>query len=165
MIHFEIRDEYRFSRVCYIIEAALEYFVSIMMTGAFLARITSSLGFSDSLTGILSSFVSLGCLFQLGSIRVFKRFSNVKQPIIVGHIVNQLLFALVYLTPVLDLTHGTKTVLFLICFCGAFGITNLISPTKTSWMLSLIDDRQRGIFTARKEIVSLLGGMTFTYSI
>ena len=165
MIHFEIRDEYRFSRVCYIIEAALEYFVSIMMTGAFLARITSSLGFSDSLTGILSSFVSLGCLFQLGSIRVFKRFSNVKQPIIVGHIVNQLLFAFVYLTPVLDLTHGTKTVLFLICFCGAFGITNLISPTKTSWMLSLIDDRQRGIFTARKEIVSLLGGMTFTYLI
>ena len=163
MLRFQTKDEYRFSRICYIIEAALEYFISIMVTGAFLARITSSLGFSDSLTGILSSFVSLGCLFQLGSIQLFGKLSKVKRPIIFGHVVNQLLFSLVYLTPVLELSQEKKTVLFLICFCGAFVITNLISPTKTSWMLGLIDDRQRGIFTARKEIVSLLGGMTFTY--
>ena len=67
-----IRDENAVSRLCYIIEAALEYFISLLVTGAYLARITGALGFSDSLTGILSSFVSLGCVFQLSSIRLFR---------------------------------------------------------------------------------------------
>lgn len=153
----------RFSRICYIIEAALEYFISIMVTGAYLARITSSLGFSDSLTGILSSFVSLGCVFQLGAIRLFGKTRRVKRPILLCHIFNQALFSLVYLTPVLPLSGGAKTALFLICFCSAFVISNLITPPKVNWLMGLVDDRARGVFTARKEIVSLLGGMTFTY--
>ena len=157
------QDVNRASRIWIIIEAALEYFISLMVTGAYLARITSSLGFSDSLTGILSSFVSLGCVFQLGSIAFFRRMRGVKKPIVVFLAVNQLLFVLVYLTPVLPLSSGMKTALFLVCFCGAYLVANLITPTRSSWFISLVDDRARGIFTARKEIVSLLGGMTFTY--
>ena len=49
----------------YIFEAALEYLISILVPGSFLATITKELGISDSLTGILSSVISLGCLFQL----------------------------------------------------------------------------------------------------
>lgn len=157
------RDEYRLSRICYIIEAALEYFISIMVTGAYLARITSCLGFSDSLTGVLSSFVSLGCVFQLGSIGLFRNVRRVKRPIIGCHIVNQLLFAMVYLAPVMPMSSGAKNALFLICFCGAIILSNLIVAPKVNWLMGLIDDRARGIFTARKEIVSLLGGMVFTY--
>lgn len=153
----------RLSRICYIIEAALEYFISIMVTGAYLARITSSLGFSDSLTGILSSFVSLGCVFQLGAIRVFGKTRRVKRPIMLCHILNQSLFGMVYLTPVLPLSPRAKTIVFLICFCSAFMISNLITPPKVNWLMGLVDDHARGVFTARKEIVSLLGGMTFTY--
>ena len=59
------KDVYKRSRLLYIIEAALEYFISITVTGAYLATLTNSLGFSDSLTGILTSFVSLGCGFQI----------------------------------------------------------------------------------------------------
>jgi len=158
-----MQDRNRLGRICYIIEAMLEYFISLMVTGAYLARITSSLGFSDSLTGILSSFVSLGCVFQLGSISLFRNTRRVKKPIVLCHIVNQLFFGLVYLTPVLPLTPGQKTLAFLVCFCGAYIIANLISPPKANWMISLIADKERGMFTARKEIVSLLGGMTFTY--
>lgn len=153
----------RASRIWIIIAAALEYFISLMVTGAYLARLTASLGFSDSLTGILSSFVSLGCVFQLGSIAFFRRVRGVKRPIIAFHIVNQSLFALVYLTPVLPLSSGQKTALFLLCFCGAYIVANLLTPQKSSWFISLVDDRARGIFTARKEIVSLLSGMIFTY--
>lgn len=159
----DLCDEYRTSRLCYIIEAALEYFISIMVTGAYLARITSSLGFSDSLTGILSSFVSLGCVFQLGAIGLFRNTRLVKRPILRLHILNQTLFALVWLTPVLPLTSGQKAFVFLFCFCGAFIISNLIVPPKVNWLMGLIEDRSRGIFTARKEIVSLLGGMLFTF--
>lgn len=156
-------DEYRTSRLCYIIESALEYFISIMVTGAYLARVTSSLGFSDSLTGILSSFVSLGCVFQLGAIGLFRNTRLVKRPILRLHILNQTLFALVWLTPVLPLTSGQKSFVFLVCFCGAFIISNLIVPPKVNWLMGLIEDRSRGIFTAHKEIVSLLGGMLFTF--
>ena len=38
MRRLRAKDEYSFSRLCNIIEAALEYFISIMMTGAYLAR-------------------------------------------------------------------------------------------------------------------------------
>ena len=158
-----IRDENAVSRLCYIIEAALEYFISLLVTGAYLARITGALGFSDSLTGILSSFVSLGCVFQLSSIRLFRNQKSVKRIIIICHIVNQLFFALVYLTPILPLTGTQKTLIFFICFCTAYIISNLIAPPKVTWLMGLVPDHTRGIFTARKEIISLLGGMIFTY--
>ena len=157
------RDKSRTDRVCYIIEAALEYFIYILVTGAYLARITTSLGFSDSLTGILSSFVSLGCVFQLGSIALFRRIKHTKRPIMLCDAINQLLFSCVYLTPVLPLSAAQKTLLFLLCFCSAFILSNLISPAKVSWLMGMIPDRSRGSFTARKEIVSLLGGMSFSY--
>ena len=41
----------------YIFEAALEYLVAILCAGSFLATLTGSLGMSDSLTGIVSSFI------------------------------------------------------------------------------------------------------------
>lgn len=158
-----LRDKKQLGPLCYIIEAALEYFISLMVTGAYLARITGSLGFSDSLTGILSSFVSLGCVFQLGAIRLFRSSRTVKRTIILSHLVNQALFACVYFIPAMPLASGVKTALFLVCFCGAYIISNLIAPPKASWLISLISDGERGVFTARKEIVSLLSGMTFTY--
>lgn len=156
------RDVSRRSRLMYIIEAALEYFISLMVTGAYLARITASLGFSDSLTGILSSFVSLGCLFRLGAISLFRNTRRVKRPIIFCHMANETLFALTYLTPVLPLEGWMKTALFLVCFCGAYIITNVITAPKIGWEMSHVPDHARGSFTANKEIVSLLSGIAFT---
>jgi len=156
-------EEYRSSIRCTIIEAALEYFVSILVSGAYLARITGALGFSDSLTGVLSSFVSLGCLFQLGSVFLIRNAKGTKTPVLAGYTANQLLFVFVYLLPVLPIGQTERTVLFLVCFCSAFAISNLIIPTKTDWFLGLVDDRSRGIFTADKEIISLAGGMLFSF--
>ena len=150
-------------RLWLIIEAALEYLISIMVSGAYLARITSSLGFSDSLTGILASFVSLGCLFQLVAIVLFSKMRSAKRPVICCHIINELLFMLVYLTPVMNLASWQKTTIFLVCFCSANILSKLMQANKTDWMTSLIDIRSLGKFTANKEIVSLISGMTFTY--
>lgn len=157
-------DAYRASINCTIIEAALEYFVSILVSGAYLARVTGALGFSDSLTGVLSSFVSLGCLFQLGSVVLFRNARSAKAPVLAGYTLSQLLFVLVYLLPVLPTGGALKTAAFFACFCGAFAISNLIIPMKTDWFLGLVDDRSRGIFTAKKEIVSLIGGMGFSFA-
>lgn len=70
-------EPHAISRLMYIIEADLEYLISLLITGAFLATLTSELGMSDGLTGIISSFVSLGCLFQVLSIFFHK--ANVKR--------------------------------------------------------------------------------------
>ena len=105
----------------YIIQAALEYLVSIMVTGSFLATLTKELGFSDSLTGILSSIISLGCVFQLLTMSLRPRRS--KPLVIALSVANQLLFTL----------------------------------------MSLVEDGRRGLFTANKEIVSLLAGMGFSF--
>ena len=55
-------NKIRRSQFMYTLEAAFEYFVSILVGGSFLATLTKELGFSDSLTSILSSVISLGCL-------------------------------------------------------------------------------------------------------
>lgn len=156
-------DEYAPSRLWVIVEAALEYFIALLTTGAYLARITGALSFSDSLTGILSSFVSLGCIFQLGSGIVFKRASRVKRRVIAFQMLNQLLFVVVYLTPVIPLGTKARSGVFLAAYLAAYVLINLVRSQKNSWMLSLIDDKKRGLFTAKKEIVSLISGMGFTY--
>ena len=164
MMKHEIRDEYYQSRIWNIVEAALEYFISIMVTGAFLARVTGYMGFSDSLTGVLSSFFSLGCLFQLGAIVVFRKMNRVKRPVLIMQGINQLLFATVYVCPIIPLSQTGKTILFFICFFGGYILMNLFRSPKGAWMISLVSDKERGIFSAKKEMVSLLGGMLFTYA-
>lgn len=153
----------RHNRYWIILEAALEYFITILTSGAFLARVTGALGFSDSLTGILSSFVSLGCLFQLGALVLCRRMVSAKRPVILCHLLNELLFALVYVAPASLMSPQVKTAIFLISFCLAYVLFNIIRARKVSWLMSLIDDRSRGIFTAKKEMFSLLSGMIYTY--
>ena len=59
------KDEYRTSRILYIIQAAVEYFIATLAGGAYLAKITSAVGIPDDVTAILTATVSLGVGFQL----------------------------------------------------------------------------------------------------
>jgi len=155
------RDIYKTSRTLYIIEAALEYFVSLLVSGAFLAKVSTHLGISDSLTGVITAFVSLGCSFQMLSI-FLSRKSGVKRMVITASVINELLFAAIYLTPFVPLSSGGKTVVFMVCMMAANIIHQMFNSPKIGWYMSLVDDRKRGVFTANKEIISLIGGMIFT---
>ena len=106
-------DKYKFSRFLYILEAMLEYFISILVAGAYLAKLTASIGVDDSVTGILSSFVSLGCGFQMIAIFLANK-RPVKRWVTVLHILNQLFFSLIYLVPFVDISKTAKTVLFVV---------------------------------------------------
>ena len=145
------------SRLMYIFEAAFEYFISILVAGSYLATLTKELGFSDSLTGILSSFISLGCLFQLLSLSI--RRTKVKRFVIISSIINQLLFMLLYLMPLTSFDKQVKIVLFVILIFSAFLFYNFAHPKKINWLMSLVEDKQRGNFTANKEIISLVSGI------
>ena len=54
------KDPYAFSRAMYIIEALVEYLITLTISGAYLAKITEAIGLEDSLTGIITAFISLG---------------------------------------------------------------------------------------------------------
>lgn len=152
----------RRSRVMYIIEAALEYFISILVAGSYLATLTSELGISDGLTGVISSFISLGCLFQLLS--VFLKRPRVKGVVIALSVLNQLLFLLLYLIPLAGGGKQVKTAVFMAAIFVAYLIYNSVHPLKINWLMSLCEDKKRGVFTSQKEIVSLLSGMIFSFA-
>lgn len=159
----EGKDIYKTSRLLYIIEAALEYFISILVTGAYLAKITAAIGMSDAVTGILTAFVSLGCGFQIVAIFLANK-RPVKRWVTILHSLNQLLFALIYLVPFVPLTRLQKTVVFVVFLLLGHILNNVVNSPKINWYMALVDDKKRGIFTANKEMVSLVGGMLFSFA-
>lgn len=158
------KDQYAFSRILYIIEAALEYFVCIAVGGVYLAKLTKSIGISDAITGIITAFVSLGCGFQIIALFLAHK-KPVKGWVTTGHIISQTLFALMYFIPLLDVSKVAKTAILIATLFLAQIIHNAINAPKINWCMSLVDDSKRGGFTANKEIVSLIGGMLFTYGL
>ena len=157
------RDEYALSRFLYILEAALEYFISLLVTGAYLAKITSAIGMSDTLTGILTSFVSLGFGFQIIAVFLANK-RPVKRWVTLLHCLNQLAFALIYFIPLAPIAREMKNFLFVAFLLIGYILTNVVNSPKINWFMSLVEDKRRGAFTANKEMVSLIGGMIFSFS-
>ena len=65
MENIRVKDEYKLSRILYIIEASLEYFISIGISLTYLPVLGAALGMEGSLIAIIESFVSLGASFQI----------------------------------------------------------------------------------------------------
>lgn len=150
------------SQRLYIIEAALEYLVSLLVAGSFLATLTGQLGFSDGATGILSQFISLGYVFQLISIGF--RPKKAKPTVLALSIANQLLFTLLYILPISGNRGLFSKILFVIVVLAAYLLYNIAHPKKINWFMSLVEDKERGNFTANKEIISLISGMIFSFA-
>ena len=152
---------YKRSRLMYICEAALEYLISILVAGTYLAMITKELGISDTLTGIISSFISLGCVFQLFAMLIRK--GNTKKTVLFLSVLNQLLFMFLYIIPLMGGSQSMKTTLFIVVILLAYFFYNIAHPKKIDWFMSLVDYEKRGVFTAKKEMVSLIAGMIFSF--
>ena len=160
----KIKDPYKFSRLMYILEAAFEYFISLLVIGAYIAKVATAIGLSDSATGILTSFVSLGLGFQCIAIFLADK-TPVKRWVSALHIVNQLCFALVYFVPFIEVPKQIKITMFIVFLLLGHILNNIVNSPKTKWFMDLVDDNKRGSFTATKEIVSLMGAMVFTFSV
>ena len=114
----EKKDVYRKSRVLYIISATLEYFISILTGTAYLAKIAGSIGITDGVIGVLSSFTALGCAFQIVSMAM-RTDRAVKPRALTINLINQLCFTLLYVIPVVNLPKDMKTLLFIsLLLCG-----------------------------------------------
>ena len=145
----------------YIIEAAVEYFISLLITGSYLAKVSTAIGISDAVTGVLTSFVSLGCTFQIFAL-FLSRKRRVKRFIIVWEMIAQSLYMFVYIVPLVKISTTMKHVIFVGVLLFGHLMEHLTKSPKTAWFMSLVDPHKRGKFTAIKEIVSLIGGITVT---
>ena len=155
------KDIYKTSRFLYILEALFEEFISILIGGVYLAKVTTAIGMDDSLTGILSSLTCLGCGFQIFAI-FFSNKRKVKGFVTVLHTLNQLLFATMYFVPFFPVTKTVKTVMFMSLLLTGFIIMYITYPSKINWMMSFVPNEKRGRFTATKEMVYLIGDMVLS---
>ncbi|MBQ7822241.1 MAG: MFS transporter [Clostridia bacterium] len=155
-------DIYKTSRASYIVEAALEYFISLLITDAFLATLLTKSGISDATAGVITQLASLSFAAQLFAVFI-KKGRGIKRFVTLMHLFDQMLYVLLYLVPVIKIPTEFKAMLFVILFLGGHLVASMISPYKLTWLMSLVPDKSRGRFTANKEIISLIGGMIFSF--
>ena len=63
---------YKRSRRAYCMQAAFEYFIAILVSDAYLAKLLTHIGLDDSLIGIIASLISAAFLFQLTAVFIKK---------------------------------------------------------------------------------------------
>ncbi len=149
-------------RAAYIVFSLLEYLISLLVSGALLAAILKQVGVSDAVNGVVSSVISLSCVTQLFSGLLEKPGRSVRRTVVTLIVIDQFMLSVLYLIPFFGISRGMKTALFVLLILGAHFIENLAHPVKYAWLMGFVDPWERGSFTARKEIVSLIGGMLFT---
>ena len=112
------------------------------------------------MTAILSATGSLAAVFQLVSIFLTHK-TPVKRWIVPSIAFKNLLLSSLYLIPFLNIKAGLP-IIFFVMMLSTNAIKNIVTPAKTNWHFSLIEDRKRGQFTAILNIVSLIGSTGFT---
>ncbi|MBQ7900600.1 MAG: MFS transporter [Clostridia bacterium] len=155
-------QEYKRNRTAYIIQAALEYFISLLLTDAFLAKILTYLGISDALIGIIASFISVAFVFQLATMLVAKIRLKPKKLVILFDTIANLLFLSLYCVPFLPINPGARKILAVASILLAYAAKYPINTIVYKWMNSFVSPYHRARFSANKEMVSLVSGIVFT---
>jgi len=154
--------DYKRSRNSYVVQCTLEYFVSLLVTDAFLAKVLTELGMRDFLIGIISSFISLSFVFQLFSIIIVKARISTKKLVITADTISQIFFMLIYIIPFLSIGENIKKALVVFSILIAYAIKYLIISLCYKWANSYVDPKKRATYSANKEIVSLVLGIVFS---
>ena len=103
--------EYKRSRGAYIAQSTVEYFVTLLVTDAFLAKLLNHIGISDHLIGIISSFISMAFIIQLAAIFLVRIKISTKKLVIFFDTLSIFFFMFLYLIPFLPLPTEQKTIL------------------------------------------------------
>ncbi|MBR5527663.1 MAG: MFS transporter [Clostridia bacterium] len=149
------------NRFWYIIEAGVEYLISLLIVDSFLAQLLTGNGVSDSAAGIVTELAAFAFSAQLVSV-FFRKTHGMKFFVTMLHLINQIMFVMLYFIPVFKIPSSAKAVLIVIMFLCGHLIANIVSPYKLSWLMSYVPDKKRGKFTANKEIISLIMGTIFS---
>lgn len=154
--------EYKRSRASYMAQCTVEYFVSLLVTDAFLAKLLSSIGISDALVGIISSFITLAFVVQLMSIPLVRLKVSTKKLVITFDTLSIFFFMFMYLIPFLPVNQTQQTVLIMISILMAYVGKYLILSICFKWANAYVEPSKRASYSAVKEMLSLFSGMIFT---
>jgi len=157
--------DYRRSRAAYCCEQTFEYFILIIASDVYLAKLLTYIGISDALIGIISSATSLAFLMQLAAILLVRKAASYKKTVIFFHVLGCLMFASLYLIPFIPGSVTFKTVLVILCLILAFSGIYLVSSMLFKWANSYVHPHKRATFSAGKEMISLISGMVFTLAV
>lgn len=156
------RPEYRRSRGAYRLFCMLEYFIALLVSDVYLFKLLTYVGLSDGSIGIVSSLITVACLFQLSSIGLVRHIRNVKKWAVTFCLASQTVFVLLYLLPFLPLSLPSKTAFAFGGILLGYFFNYAIASILFQWANSYVDPYRRAVFSADKERMSLLGGMLFT---
>lgn len=158
---YESRD-YRRSQKGYIAQSAFNYLIALVMQGAYLAKLLSDMGLSDSLIGIISSLQSFSALIQLFSILMMKKIRDIRRTVRLFYLLSSMMYMLVYLIPVVPLPSAGKAVLTSVMLMSAYIFQALIGGLGSKLGTSYVSPAKRGIFQSTNELVSLFAGIVFS---
>lgn len=147
----------RITRIAFVICEAFEYFISLFVTTTMLGYLLDTVGFSDSLQGILGTVATFACGAQLFAL--FMSGKRVKKLCAAGNLINQLCFVILYLFPLVSMSPRLRTVLLVILLITGHVINNAVRPSKLTMYMDSVPTGTRGTFTAIKEMISLAGGI------
>ena len=147
----------KITRIAFILAESFEYFISLFVTGTMLGYLLDTLGFSDSLQGIIGTVATFACGAQLFALFLSGR--QVKRVTTVGNLINQSAFVILYLFPLFNMPSEVKTTLLIILLFSGHIINNAIRPSKLTMFMDAVPNDMRGRFTAVKEMISLAGGI------
>lgn len=149
------------SRRAYLCQAAFEYFVSLLLTDAFLAKLLLYIGMSDGMIGVVSSLISFAYLFQLLTFVLAPYVQSAKKTVIRFNLGASIFFLIIYLVPFMPFGGSVKAGIVILSFLMAYLLKNAVSTLCFGWANSFVDPRKRGEYSALKEIISLAGGSVF----
>jgi len=157
--------DFKRSRGAYVAQCTFEYFISLLVGDVFLAKLLSSIGISDALTGIISSFINVAFIIQIMSIPLANSTLGSKKLVLIFDTISQLLFCGIYFIPFLPFGKEVKTILVMMAIIVAYTSNHLILSICFKWANSYVEPTKRASFSATKEMVSLISGIIFTTSI
>ena len=157
------KDVYKVSRGLFIAHAAVEYFISILVGTTYLAKLGTAVGLDDGTIGLVTSFLALGCAFQIVSVFLGSKMGR-KSTIILLVIFDQLCFGALYLVPFINLPSGLRIWIFIGLLLAGNILINVCSPNKIAWSRGIVEQGHLGRYSALNEIISLVSGMLFSFS-
>lgn len=153
---------YKRSRNAYMIQCTFEYFITLLVADAFLAKLLTRMGISDYLIGIISSFISLAFVFQLLSIFRVKAKVSTKKIVITSDTLSIFFFMLMYVVPFFPVNADVKKALVMLSIILAYAAKYLVSSIYFKWANSYVDPSLRAVYSSNKEMISLVSGIIFT---
>lgn len=154
--------EYRRSRSSYIIQSVFEYFLTILVADAFLAKLLTHIGISDSIIGIISSFVNIAFVFQICSLFIVRLKVKSKNFLIFTYICSFSAFMLMFLVPFMPVKKSGAAAIVIMCVLLGYSLLYVGASIMFRWANSYVEPGRRARFSATREIVSLLSGIAFS---